>query len=242
MNEGEEPAAGESDVPDGDEAAAPRGRGQRPSKGKGGPPAKDSWDDDWDDDDWEDDDRGGGGLDLRLVGAVVAAIVLVVLVVLFTRDDGDDDAKQGESATPNGQTEPADDKGGFCGNWPADVGGDGSNATVVDGIHVWSDFGGIHLRSNMDQPVTVKLSGNSDFSVSEPGTGAKLSAQDGKAITVDFDPGDGSIGPDFDVSCNVTVLTIEASDAEGLLETTEINIGGSSLATENPYKLVRDPA
>lgn len=237
VNEGEEPSTGDADVPGGDEPAAPRDRGPRSSKGKGRPSANDSWDDDWDGD-WDDTGRVGGGLDLRLVGAIVAAVVLVVLVVLFTRDDKD--SGKDEAEDPIESAEGGD--GGLCGNWPAPFGGDGTNATVTDGVHLWSDFGGIHVRSNMDEPVTVKLTGDSDFTVTDPGTSAALSAQEGKKITVEFDASDGSDGPDFDLSCFVTVLTVEATGADGRLEPGQINIGGSSVATGNPYKLVRDPA
>ena len=240
MNEGEEPVTGDAEVPGSEGSATPRERGRRPSKNGGQGSGNDSWDDDWEDDDWDDGGRGGG-LDLRLVGAIVAAVVLVVLVVLFTRDDGKD-TKNDQAATPSGETKPAEDKGGFCGNWPAAFGGDGSNATVTDGVHVWSDFGGIHVRSNLDEPVTVKLSGNSDFSVTNAGTAAKLSAKKGKEITAEFAASDGSDGPDLDVSCFVTVLNVEVTGADGPLDANQINIGGSSVATENPYKLVRDPA
>ena len=241
MNEGDEPVNGDAEVPSGEASPAPRDRGRRPSKGSGQASANDGWDDDWDDDDWDDDGRSGSGLDLRLVGAIVAAVVIVVLVVLFTRE-GDSDTNKDEAKTPTGETQPGDDQGGFCGNWPASFGGDGSNATVTDGVHVWSDFGGIHVRSNLDEPVTVKLSGNSDFSVSAPGTAGKLSATEGKEISAEFAAGDGSDGPDFDVSCYVTVLNVEVTGADGPLDATQINLGGSSVATENPYKLVRDPA
>ena len=242
MNEGDEPVNGDAEIPSGEGSPGPRDRSRRPSKNSGQASGNDDWDgDDWDDDDWDDDGRGGSGLDLRLVGAIVAAVVIVVLVVLFTRD-GDSDTTKEEVATPSGEVQPDDDQGGFCGNWPASFGGDGSNATVTDGVHVWSDFGGIHVRSNLDEPVTVKLSGNSDFSVSSPGTAGELSAKEGKEITAEFEASDGSDGPDFDVSCYVTVLNVEVTGADGPLDASQINLGGSSVATENPYKLVRDPA
>lgn len=238
MNEGDEPVHDDEDVPAKGGSSKGGDRGRRPSKGRGRSSADEAWDDDWDDDDWDDDDRGGGGLDLRLVGAIAAAVVLVVVVLLFTRDDKD--SGKDEAEDPIELAEGGD--GGLCGNWPAPFGGDGSNATVTEGVHLWSDFGGIHVRSNLDEPVTVKLSGNSDFTVTDPGTAAELSAPEGKKITVDFEASDGSDGPDFDLSCFVTVLTVEVTGADGLVEASEINIGGSSVATDNPYKLVRDPA
>lgn len=249
MNEGDEPVDGDAEGTAGDSAPERRERGRRPAPGREkkqpqGRPSDDDvddWDDDWDEDDWDDDGRPGGGLDLRLVGAIVAAVVLVVLVVLFTRDDGES-STNAETTVPSGETQPTGDQGGFCGDWPAGFGGDGTSVAGIDGVHIWSDFGGIHLRSNLDEPVTVKLTGNSDFAVSAPGTTAELSAQEGKEITATFPPGDGSDGPDFDISCFVTNLDVEVTGPDGPIEPTLINIGGSSVATENPYTLVRDPA
>ena len=203
------------------------------AKGKAAAAADDDWDDDWD------DRRGGGGggrRDLTVVFGIVIAALVIALVVVATRDNGNG---SGDNAGGNGGGG-GKDKGGFCGDWPAALGGQGKNVAKSAGTYVWSDFQGIHVRSNNTDPVTVKVVGNKEFAVTKPGAGVQASAEKGAEVSFEIPAGEGTSGPDLNVGCEVTSIGFEVTKAGTKVEPEAIKVGDSSVADANPAQFSRD--
>ncbi len=235
------PAGGAGARPDGSGATA-KGKGKGPNAAKG-----DDWDDDWDDDDWDDRGSGsgpGGRKDLTIPLAILAAVLAIVLVVVLTQDSGSDSDDAGGNDTPAGSTAPAggEGEGPLCGNWPAAFGGDGSNVASGEGVYVWSDFGGIHVRSNGADPVVVKIVASSTIKVASPGDGVETSAESGTEITATLPAGAGTAGPDLDVPCDTQTIGFEVTKGGAPVDAATIKVGGSGTAEANPASFTRDPA
>lgn len=223
-------------------ASAPRSArgagGPNDPNGPNGRPSRGGGDDDWDD--WDDDDRwgggrtgsGGGGTDLRLIALLVAAVVAIVAVVLLTRKDD-------KNQTTGDQTTATTQAGGLCGNWPAALGGAGKNVTE-DGVFVWSDFTGIHIRARGSAETIVKVTGDTSYKVKNEDAAFTASAKEGTEVTFTFPAGDGAAGPDLDVSCEVGRLTIEATSGGAPLAADKIHIGDTGRADANPVTYSRD--
>jgi len=220
----------QDEAPQGDPAEEPKGRGRGPND------AGEDWDD-WDDDWAQRNPSGGGGTDTKLIAVIVIAVVAIIAVILFTRK-GDDDKDSAPPQQQPGNTEQTDG-GGFCGDWPAELGGSGQNVGA-EGVHVWSDFEGIHVRASGGEPTTVKVTGDASYKVKSPGTGVTASATEGAEVTFELPAGDGSAGPDLDVSCEVGSLTIEATRGGAPVAPEQIHVGDSAKAPENPATYERD--
>ena len=215
---------------------APRQQGNRRPA-----PVLDDDPDDWDDeDDWDDrpgrgGGNGGGRRDLTIVFAVIAVVLAVALVVVATKDTGSNSDATG--GTGGGNNKP---KGDLCGNWPASLGGDGKNVSSGAGVYLWSDFDGIHVRSNNAEPVKVTVVGNKEFAVTKPGAGVQASADKGTEITFDLPAGAGTAGPDLNVPCATTSLGFEVAKAGASVPPQTIKVGGSAVADANPAQFTRD--
>lgn len=230
-----------TDGPNGPRKGADRSR-RGADNGPNGPrKGADDWDDDWDDDDddWNERRGPGNGPDVRLIGVIVVAVVLIAAVVLLTRKKDDDTKTTPDKQEQAGSTEP---QKGFCGDWPASFGGDGKNVAAAPGLYVWSDFFGIHVRSNATEPIMVKITGNAEYKVKAAGDGVEASGDKGADLSFTLPAGKGTVGPDLDISCEVTTLSIEATKGATPLPPEEIMLGGSSKATTNPARVTRDPS
>jgi len=250
---------------------ANRPSGSRPS---GRPPSRGSasgrqWDDD--DDDWDDEDdwrpeRGPARRDRALVVGIAAVILIVVLVVVMSNKNKNN-ASTVATTAPAGQPQggsgpPAQTgSGGFCGNLPALIGGNGKvSDTGPAGVYIWNDFQGLHVRSKGTNIVTVKITGTAPMRVKTKADGAaehKLydasfkawaaaEAQGGRAvatgnvidITVPASPK--AVGPNLDVSCAVTNLKFDVNSTAGAVAAKDIHIGDSGVAPGNPFSFDRE--
>lgn len=235
----DEPVEGQgpAEVPADDEIEGEGRRGRRAAKGA----ARDDWDDDWDDeDDWDDRRPAGGRRDLTLVFGLIAAVLLVVLVVVITKKDSGSSDGSTTGATP-GASGSTTVPQGFCGDWPASFGGDGKNVAKAEGVYVWSDFDGIHVRANQAKAVEVKVTGNTDFKVKDAGDGTTASATSGKEITLSLPAGKGASGPDLDVPCETTSLGFEVTQGGARVPAASIKVGGDATAEANPVQFAREP-
>ena len=196
-------------------------------------------DDDWDEDDWDDDDDGGGRggrRDLTLIIAIAAGVAIIALVVILTRPKSDNTATTEGGTTPAGAT--TSTKPNFCDDWPAIIGGDGKNVSKGEGVYIWSDFTGYHLRSNRTDVVVVKATSPGSFKVKDKGN-ATASAAAGKSVTFTLPAGAGATGPDLDVNCESSAMTFEVTAGGNPVPAGEIKLGGSGKADANPVTLTR---
>lgn len=187
----------------------------------------DGWDD-WDDEEWQ-KPASGGGTDTKLIAVIVVAAVAIIAVLLFTRRDGD------EKAEPAGE-EPVAEETVEEGNrdWPWAIGGQGDNIDA-DGLYLWSDLEGIHLRAKNDAAVTVVFTADDPVTVKNPGGDVTASSTEGETITFEFPAGsDGAAGPDLDVSGFVSEFSVEVTTADGPLPTEQFHVGDSANADDNP--------
>ena len=163
---------------DDDETTAEEGA-EAPATGAGAPPAADDdWDDapaprrrrpvdddDWDDDDWDDDwdDEGSGApkRDLTIVYAVVAAAIVIVLAVVLTRPKDDNGSSASNDGKQGGSTAPAEIVKNWQGPVGDAVGANGADAQkrakANEGVTIWTDFQGWHVRSNRTDDVVVTV-------------------------------------------------------------------------------------
>jgi hypothetical protein len=117
-------------------------------------------DDDWDDD-WDDDEPGRGGKrDLTLVYAVVAAAIVIVIAVVLTRPK-DDNSSSNNANNAAASTAPAEIVKNWQDGFGDAVGKDGADAQKRaesgEGVYLWTDFGGQHLRNNGPKDVSVTV-------------------------------------------------------------------------------------
>jgi hypothetical protein len=214
---------------DDDEPNKGSARNDDPREPRGSNPAAD---DDWDDDDWDDDDRGGRR-DMTLIIVIAVAVAVIALVVILTRPKDD--------KTPNpGTTAPTQTTGGGgpCKDWPAIIGGAGKSVASGEGVYVWSDFQGWHVRSSRTDPVVVKMTAPSAIKVKAKGN-AVASSNSAPSVTLTIPPGDGKTGPDLDLDCNVSTVDIEVSANGTDVKPTEIKLGDSGKADSNPVTIAR---
>jgi hypothetical protein len=220
-------------VPDDDwddeEAAAPRRR----AKAKPVVDEDDDWDDDWDDD----DDRGGPKRDMTVVWAIVAAAIVIVIAVVLTRpsDDGSDG---GGNSAAGGTSAPAE----VVKNWQGDVadavGPEGADAQAraesADGVYIWTDFGGWHVRSNGDQEVTVVVAADQ---VRQTGEGGD--EEFATETTLTLPAGDGATGADLDLG-NSESATFTVSIGGTNVAADQIFLGGAEgVAEQNPVTFTK---
>lgn len=200
-----------------DSANAPAGAGRQ----------DDGWDE-WDDEDWQ-KPASGGGTDTKLIAVIVVAAVAIIAVLLFTRRDGEDKTQAGPDEPT---TEETVDEGNR--DWPWAIGGQGKDLDA-DGLHIWSDLEGIHLRAKNDAPITVVFTADDPVTVKNPGGDVTASANEGETLTFEFPAGsDGTAGPDLDVSGFVSEFSVEATTADGPLPTEQFHVGDSATAEDNP--------
>lgn len=201
----------------------------------------DFWDDEWNDETWTDPPERSGRRDLVIVVGIVAAILVIGLVLVTTSKRPTDRGEGTGTGAAPAEARAKKDKGGFCDDWPAALGGDGAGVSRAPGTSIWSDFGGIHLRANVDKPIRVTLTANAPYTVTRRGSGVTASADSGPALTFDLPAGHGETGPDLNVPCTATGLRLEVLQ-DGLPVPPEaIHVGGSSTAAANPASFLRTP-
>ena len=204
-------------------------------KARSEPVPDDDWDDEWDDDD---DGGRGGKRDLTVVYAIVAATIVIVLAVVLTqnKDDGgtSDGGGGGNAAAATTTADPAPVK-----NWQGPVadavGENGAEAQKRaesgEGVYIWTDFGGWHVRVNGADPVTVtvaagqvKQAGESDFKTE---------------AVLDLPAGDGKTGADLDLgSSESATFTVAVNGAN--IPADQIFLGGAEgVADANPVAFTK---
>lgn len=198
----------------------------KPARSK--PVPDDDWDDDWDDDD---DGGRGGKRDLTLVYAIIAAAIVIVLAVVLTRPKDDDSSTN--ASTNNGNnaatTAPAAPEKNWQGGVGDAVGKDGADAQKraegAEGIYVWTDFGGWHLRNNTGDDVSVTVTAD----------------QVRVKKTDDRDDGDESQDTPFSTEATVTLPAGDGKDGVGLdLGTSEsatftFTVGGKNVPADQIF-------
>lgn len=233
-----------SDFDDDDPRDEDRPRGRSGSgRGDGGqrPAQDDDWDDDWDDD----DEAGGGRRDLTLIFAIIAAVAVIALVIVLTQKSSDkNDSTAGGSTTP-GQTQDSGGGtpptgGGFCDQWPGAVGGNKATAVKADGVRIWSDFDGWHVRANRKDVTTIKLASPGTIKVKDKGNAT--ATPDGKDVALTIPAGDGSAGPDLDLDCTVSSITFTIQGGASSLPAGQIQVGDTGSADNNPVTFRRGDA
>lgn len=194
----------------------------------------DFWDEEWQDGTWSEAPERRGRQDLLIALGVIAALVVVAAILVGTTRKGTAPGAAGSKPTVAPAAE-----GGFCDDWPAVLGGDGSSVSGAPGTYIWSDFHGIHLRANSPVPLTVTVTGNADYAVTHRGAGVTASAMSGTSLTFQLPAGDGTTGPDLNVPCATTGLRFEVLKDDLPVPPASIHIGGSGVATANPAPFLR---
>ncbi|HEY4377696.1 MAG TPA: hypothetical protein VGM93_11080 [Acidimicrobiales bacterium] len=254
--------------PDDDRRPRPR------SSGSGRQSARDldddGFDDDWDDDDdWDRGGRGGPGGPRRdltyVVGIAAVVLIIALVVVLANKGNNKDDSKANSpttQATQAGQT-PTTGHGGFCGNLPPQLGGQGKVAVSgKDGVYLWSDFFGVHVRAKGPDVTTVKITATAPIKVKDTadpknkeekklydasyaawsaaaGNGASATSS-GNILTITVPAGSAPLGPNLDVPCPVTNMTISVSTPAGPVAADTIHLGDTGAAPRNPFDIQRE--
>ncbi|MCU1370915.1 MAG: hypothetical protein JWO77_2109 [Ilumatobacteraceae bacterium] len=205
-------------------------------------------DDDWDDD-WDDDDDGGRGSkrDLTLVYAIVAAAIVIVLAVVLTRPKDDNGtASNGNGDNPAQTTAPAEAVKNWQGPVGDAVGENGKDAQKraeeAEGVYIWTDFGGWHLRNNGAEEVTVKVTADQvRMKKTDDGDDGD---EDGDApfateTTVTLAAGEGKEGTGLDLG-NSESATFTVSIGGKNAPADQIFLGGAEgVADQNPVTFVK---
>jgi hypothetical protein len=195
-------------------------------------------DDDWDDD-WDDDDRGGPKRDMTVVWAIVAAAIVIVIAVILTRpSDSGSDADGGGGNAAGGTTAPAEVVKNWQGPVGDAVGPDGADAQAraesADGVYIWTDFGGWHVRANGDQEVTVVVAADQVRATGEGGDDAFATE-----TTVTLPAGDGATGADLDLG-NSESATFTVTIGGTNVPADQIFLGGAEgVADQNPVTFTK---
>jgi hypothetical protein len=201
------------------------------------PVPDDDWDDDWDD---EDDERGPKR-DLTLVYAIVAAAIVIVLAVVLTRpkdDNGTTNGNEGAAATTTAVAAPVKNWQGPVGDA---VGKDGADAQKRaeggEGVYIWTDFGGWHLRNNNTQEVTVTVS--ADKVRQKSGDGKGDDAPFATELTVKLPAGDGAEGVEIDLGDSENATFVVKAGGKDV-PADQIFLGGAEgVADANPVTFVK---
>lgn len=202
-------------------------------------------DDDWDDDDWDDDDTGRGGKrDLTLVYAIVAAAIVIVLAVVLTRPKDDDASSGGGSgATTTAVAE-------IVKNWQDGVGDavgkDGADAQKraesAEGVTIWTDFGGWHLRNSNTQDASVTVTADQvRVKKTDDGDDGDESgdAPFATETTVTLPGGDGKDGIGLDLGNSESVTFTVTIDGQNVAAD-QIFLGGAdAVAGANPVTITK---
>ncbi|MGN6692960.1 MAG: hypothetical protein ACTHN0_02190 [Aquihabitans sp.] len=203
-------------------------------------------DDDWDDDDWDDDDTGRGGKrDLTLVYAIVAAAIVIVLAVVLTRPKDDNSSSDGGNDAA-ATTAPAEIVKNWQGGVGDAVGKDGADAQKRaekgEGVYVWTDFGGWHLRSNNTQDVSVTVAADQvrvkktdDGDDGDESGDAPFSTE----TTVTLPAGDGKDGIGLDLGNSESVTFTFTIDGKNVAADQIFLGGGDAVAEANPVTLTK---
>jgi len=203
-------------------------------------------DDDWDDD-WDDDDTGRGGKrDLTLVYAIIAAAVVIVLAVVLTRPKDGDSGSDANKTNDGGTTAPAEVVKNWQGGVGDAVGKEGADAQKraesAEGVYVWTDFGGWHLRNNNAKDVSVTVTADQvRVKKTDDGDDGDESGDTPFATetTVTLPAGDGKdgIGLDLGTSESATfTFTIDGNNVPA----DQIFLGGAdAVADQNPVTFTK---
>lgn len=192
-------------------------------------PADDGWDDDWDD-----DDRGGGRRDLTLVYAIVAAAIVIVLAVVLTRPKDDTSGDNATKDTPTTQTTAKPEP-----QWQGPVGEavDKVEARIgaEEGVFIWTDFNGWHVRNTLAEPVTVDVTADQ---VLQKDASGKTSGDPKTEVSVSVPPGDFATGVDLDLFFS-NAATFKVSQGTATVPVPQIKLGGTGQADQNPISFTK---
>lgn len=203
-------------------------------------------DDDWDDD-WDDEDTSRSKRDMTLVYAVVAAAIVIVLAVVLTRPKDDSTGSDNNASTPaSATTEAAPPSKNWQGPVGDAVGKDGADAQKraesAEGVYIWTDFGGWHLRSN--NPKAVKVTVAADQVRVKATDDGDDGDEDGNAAfatetVVDLPAGSGTDGVGLDLGNSEKATFTVSIDGQNVAADTIFLGGGDGVADQNPVIFVK---
>lgn len=179
--------------------------------------------------------------DQRAVGKAVSAEPKVDASVLSSAEDAPAPAAGAIGLVPSTVPEGAVVK---CGNWDEAVNFEPQEMT--DGVYIWSDFQGWHVRSVGPSvgTVTGKISGSvrpNLFDQPEPERVDASGPEDGTEIYFTIRPGDTPEGFDFSAGCTQQALGFDLkSDAEPI-DPALVHLGTKGGVTAVPFIVSRVP-
>lgn len=188
-------------------------------------------DDDWDDD-WDDEPPRSGKRDMTVVYAIVAAAIVIVIAVVLTRPKGDDTP----AASSDGTTEETIRDLQWQGPVGEAVGDVDARISSETGVFIWTDFEGWHVRSNLEDPVTVDVT--ADTIVVKDADG-EPSGETKTEVSETIEPGNPNVGVDLDLgfSSNASfTVTVNGTPVPA----NEIKLGGGTgQADANPVTFTK---
>ena len=195
---------------------------------------------------------------------IIAVAVAVVLVIIgFVVLGGDDSGNEGPTASGGGTSAAAD--GGTtqitsqqapfgakvltpttlppgavprgCGTW--DTAFNNPPKEVVDGVYVWSDFDGWHVR--LAGPTLSSVSGTVRGqylpALQSPATAAGVTVTPdaaGKRLVFELEAGEQPVGFDFSAGCDQKELTFDLVAAGAAVPLERIHLGSKGVVEEVP--------
>ncbi|WP_426570848.1 hypothetical protein [Aquihabitans sp. McL0605] len=218
-------------------------------------------DPDDDEDLWGSSDPDRRPVDRRLIYAAIGVVAVIALAfVLFGGNDGSSDGTDAASGTKtsNGEgavtqltsqvapynaqnitpsTLPAGAVSTGCGDW--DSAFNFPPKEVADGVYIWSDFQGWHVRLAGTAVSSLRGSVTGQYvpALQSPTTaqGVKVTKDDlGKALKFDLVAGEKPVGFDFSAGCRQKELTFDLTSNGTSVAPETIHLGSRGVVKEFP--------
>jgi hypothetical protein len=167
---------------------------------------------------------------MTVVYAIAIAAVVIVIAVVLTRPQGDDQVANGPS------TEETVRELQWQGPVGEAVGDVQARLAAESGVFIWTDFEGWHVRSTLDEPVTITATADT---IVEKGPDGEATGETVTEITQTIEPGDPSQGIDLDFGFSSTAsFTVTVGGTP--LPANEIKLGGGTgQAEQNPVSFTK---
>jgi hypothetical protein len=178
---------------------------------------------------------------LGMIGTILLAIaafaVIIVTVATMASREGTEESVSANTAvsdTPTTEAEAARDLQ-WQGPVIESVGDVPTRIAAEVGVFIWSDFDGWHVRSTLDDPVTVTVTADAIVELSGSGEATDETVS---GVTATIEPGDGTEGLDLDLGFS-TSATFSINVDGDPLPANEIKLGGSGQAEQNPVSFAK---
>lgn len=220
---------------------------------------------DFDDEElWGPSDRAATPVDKRIIFGVVGVVAVLILgFVVFgggsSSSDGGDDAStktstDGKGETGGGSTQVTSQRAPYnatgitpttlppgaeptgCGDW--DSAFNFPPAEITEGVYIWSDFEGWHVR--VAGTAVPELSGSVTGQYMPPlqgqteGIVSVTPDEAGKRLTFSMAPGGEPVGFDFSAGCNQKELTFDLTTEGTSVPFEQIHLGSRGAVKEYP--------